>query len=107
MLEDDDRNDGAHTLGLYGVDLYLALVGASGTYCGGNRDCPMGSDTCGNAPGGPDKVCGAIGGVKGNLFPDLLVAAREHDISIEPIDFLLLRAVRSEVMPEISSVKFV
>jgi hypothetical protein len=94
ILTDPGRNSGAPTLGLYGDEIYLAFLNVSGSYCGGNRDCPKGKDTCGDAPGGPDPVCGAVS-IGGNLFVDLARAFREQDVvSPVPIDFSFLRSLR-------------
>ena len=94
ILRDPTRYWGASTLGLYGDEIYLAFLGKAGSYCGGNRDCPEGSDkTCGTAPGGPDKVCGAVS-VGGDLLVDITRELRMHTVAPVPVDFVLSRSIR-------------
>jgi hypothetical protein len=71
----------------------------TGSYCGGNRDCPKGDDdTCGSPPGGPDKVCGAIG-VGGDIFVDISRAFGKRGIVPSvPIDYVLLRSLRKDFL---------
>ncbi|MDQ3565457.1 MAG: hypothetical protein M3436_15470 [Pseudomonadota bacterium] len=100
LLRDRNRNKGGTTLGLYGNAVYRAIIGVDGTFCGGNRDCPKGSDSCSSAPGGPEMVCGIAAG--GDVFVDWLREFERNHIAVtEPVDLRLLHDFRGRVVARV------
>lgn len=97
FLMNMNLNKGMNTLDIAGELFYAAMKAddnnTGGSFCGGNRNCPLGSARCIEAPGGPAMVCDAPsnGGGGGGCANEVLVHIAQQNVEItQPFDLVNL-----------------